>query len=92
MKGWGTSGYIAPEAYGAGITKNAKKCDIYSLGVIFYEMMTGKKPTPGSYKPIDGSYSSPLNGIFWVMTAKNPDSWPTINEVKNSMDEGFDFF
>ena len=40
MKG-GTHGYMAPELYSSSFTKCAKKCDIYSLGAIFYEMMNG---------------------------------------------------
>ena len=46
----GTPGYMAPEQF-----KNSRnvdlRADIYSLGVLAYEMLTGKKPFPGSYSP-----------------------------------------
>lgn len=40
----GTHGYMAPECFTGAPTKSAKKCDIYSLGVVFYQMYEGKIP------------------------------------------------
>jgi serine/threonine protein kinase len=41
----GTPGFIAPEVYEAeGIEDYDEKCDIFSLGVIFYTLLTGKYP------------------------------------------------
>lgn len=46
----GTPSYMAPEQFGN--TKNVdKRADIYSLGVMLYESVTGKKPYPGSISP-----------------------------------------
>ncbi|MBI9100147.1 MAG: serine/threonine protein kinase [Spirochaetaceae bacterium] len=46
----GTPSYMAPEQF-----NNSKsvdlRADIYSMGVMLYEMVTGKKPYPGNYSP-----------------------------------------
>lgn len=60
----GTPSYMAPEQF-----NNSKsvdlRADIYSMGVMLYEMVTGKKPYPGNYSPETlakiqkGKYQSP---------------------------------
>ncbi|MEA1911651.1 MAG: serine/threonine-protein kinase, partial [Spirochaetota bacterium] len=46
----GTPGYMAPEQFSN--TKNVDlRADVYSFGVLVYEMLTGKKPFPGSFSP-----------------------------------------
>jgi len=42
----GTLAYMAPEAF-SGDEPTDTRSDIYSFGVMFYEMLTGKKPIPG---------------------------------------------
>jgi serine/threonine-protein kinase len=46
----GTPSYMAPEQIKD--SKNVdKRADIYSMGVMLYEMVTGKTPYPGSFSP-----------------------------------------
>ncbi|MFZ9471594.1 MAG: protein kinase domain-containing protein, partial [Candidatus Nanopelagicaceae bacterium] len=49
----GTVGYLAPEQVQRGIAD--EKSDIYSLGIVFFEMLTGKKPYEGD-SPIQIAY------------------------------------
>ena len=41
----GTAAYLAPELMGSGAPDH--RSDLYSLGVLFYEMLTGRKPYDG---------------------------------------------
>ncbi len=46
----GTFAYMPPEQFKN--TRNVDKCaDIYAMGVMLYEMATGKKPFPGNFTP-----------------------------------------
>jgi serine/threonine-protein kinase len=46
----GTPSYMPPEQFED--TKSVDKCaDIYAMGVVLYEMVTGKKPFPGNFAP-----------------------------------------
>lgn len=46
----GTPSYMSPEQFEN--TKNVdKRADVYSMGIMLYEMVTGKKPFPGNFAP-----------------------------------------
>lgn len=60
----GTPSYMAPEQFNDSKSVD-NRADIYSMGVMLYEMVTGKKPYPGNYSPETlakiqkGKYQSP---------------------------------
>lgn len=73
----GTPSYMAPEQFHD--TRSVDyRADIYSMGVMLYEMVTGKRPYPGSFTPEvlnriqKGSYQSPrrINPKVWPFTQK----------------------
>jgi serine/threonine-protein kinase len=62
--------YIAPE-----LLKGAEpdsRCDIYSLGVVLYEMVTGRKPFTGDSQyaimaaHMEGSPAAPADAVPWI--------------------------
>ena len=56
----GTVSYIAPELVTHG--KADPRCDVYALGVVLYELLTGQKPHTGE-NPIQVAYSHVHNAV-----------------------------
>ena len=83
----GTPNYMSPEQI-EGKTQVDGRSDLFSLGVIFYMLLTGERPFPGdtfntvSYKIVHGQHLPPrdlnphvpdaYNGIISKLLAKNP--------------------
>ena len=98
--GIGTPGYCAPEQWfwfpGSTLTVDGR-ADIYSLGIIFYEMMTGKIPqvfnnfgqrfnipAPSSHN--HSSISTQLdNAILKMIAYEARDRHQTIQQVKDAL-------
>ena len=50
----GTLGYMSPEQIRGDLNEIGPGCDIYALGVILYELLTGRLPFSGSQLGVAG--------------------------------------
>jgi serine/threonine protein kinase len=90
----GTPAYMPPEQIEGDIARIGPGCDIYSLGVILYELLTGKVPFQGDMVALAmqivadspappsrrrAGVSSKLDAACLKALEKNPvDRWPTM--------------
>jgi serine/threonine protein kinase len=98
----GTPAYMPPEQIEGDITRMGPACDIYSLGVILYELLTGTVPFHGDLialasqitadPPPPPSRHRPdldqkLDVICLKALAKHPDDrWPTMAAFADALD------
>jgi len=78
----GTPSYMPPEQFEN--SKNVdKRADIYAMGVMLYEMVTGKKPFPGSLAP--ETINLIQKGRFVPARKLNPDIPPLVSRLIGKM-------
>ncbi|MEM5948058.1 serine/threonine-protein kinase [Spirochaetia bacterium 38H-sp] len=74
----GTPSYMPPEQFKD--SKHVdKRADIYAMGVMLYEMLTGKKPFPGNFSP--ETIVLIQKGKYLSAKKINPDIPPAINRI-----------
>ncbi len=77
----GTVGYAAPEQFG--FSRSDERTDIYAVGILINEMLTGDHPTVKLYKEIDG-----LKHIIEKSTSLSPENrYQSILEIKSELGE-----
>jgi len=78
----GTPSYMPPEQFEN--TRGVDKCaDIYAMGVVLYEMVTGKKPFPGNFAP--DTINSIQKGRYVRVRRVNPRVDKTISRLIGKM-------
>jgi serine/threonine-protein kinase len=100
----GTPVYMSPEQ--ARGLKIDHRSDIYSLGLVFYEMLTGQTAFKGGYeaivhqqifqtppppRQIDVSVPRSLDALVMRMIAKDPDERPDLREVLAALEDESDW-
>lgn len=97
----GTPAYMPPEQIEGDLTRMGPACDIYSLGMILYELLTGKPPFHGDMlalamqivadPPLPPSkrragLDRSLDAVVLRALEKQPrDRWPTMNAFADAL-------
>jgi len=83
----GTEAYMAPEQH-RGISETTKLSDIYSLGVVMYELFTGRLPSPKAQSPseINSQISASVSDLVLRCLELEPSRRPqSVEEVKTRL-------
>ncbi|QDT15980.1 protein kinase domain-containing protein [Alienimonas californiensis] len=79
----GTPSYMAPEQIGGDRREVGPRSDVYSLGVIFYELLTGHRPFEG--KSTAEVMRQVLTGTPVPLRERRPDVDPALDEIWQRM-------
>lgn len=99
----GTPAYMSPEQVDGDLNAMGAGCDIYSLGVILYELLTGRLPFEGSFGTLIAQIVSDpppppsalrpdldpaLEAVCLRALAKNPaDRYPSMKDFAAALDQ-----
>lgn len=72
----GTPAYMAPEQAAGKLSEMDEKTDIFSLGAVLYELVTGKKPTPA--KTMEELLQKRVDGVIDKMPMFTPKELESI--------------
>lgn len=78
----GTPAYMAPEQFENSRTVDYR-ADLYSLGVMMYEMLTGQRPFPGGFTP--DTIKAIQKGKYKKVRSVNPSVSPALQKIVNSL-------
>ena len=89
ISGLGTFAWSAPEVLAG--KRCTEKADIYSWGVVLWEICTGEAPARGDMRPLQAPDDCPqrIVDLYEQCVAENPDDRPSatqVLEILNSLD------